>query len=248
MMINRKERRWMAVSCSHGHLINKSAAEEVLKFRDEYKPHTTIHLGDYTDLSALMGKAVRSGEGGDIMEDLSYGIEFLRNLRPTTVFHGNHEERIFRLLDESNSELVRFAAGECLNKINSLIKQLKADTVPYLGMSNPDSYRNLGGTLFTHGYAFGMMAARDHVESTGRPIVMGHIHKIAQQPGRLPGAPTGYAIGCLCDIPSMAYARNRRETASWDHAYAFGSWSDNYCTVNIQRIKQWQPAKYKQMK
>lgn len=243
-----KEKRWMAVSCSHGHLINKDAAEAVLKFRDEYKPTTIIHLGDVLDLSALMGRNLRDGGGDDIVADLMYGLDFIRNLECTTVFAGNHEERLYRLIAESKSELVQFAANEVISKFEGMIRSLKADYVPYAGMSNPASYRELGGTLFTHGYSFGMMAARDHVESTGRPIVMGHIHKVAAQPGRLPGAPMGHAIGCLCDIPAMAYSRNRRETGTWDNAFAYGVYTDNYCTVNVQRINQWQPAQYKAAK
>lgn len=240
-----KPRRWLAVSCSHGHLINKSAAEAVLKFRYEYKPHTVFHLGDFIDADAFRAAAIRSGGGSDIIGDLVYGLDFLRRLKPTTVFMGNHEDRLYRVASESKSELVQFAANEVISKIESLISSLKADYVTYSGMSNPGSYRELGGTLFTHGYAYGMMAARDHVESTGRPIVMGHIHKLTAQPGRLPGAPMGYAVGCLTDIPAMPYAKSRRETATWEHGYAYGEYTYTWCSVNLARINQWQPAKYK---
>jgi len=243
-----KPKKWLAVSCSHGHLINRDAAEAVLRFKADYRPETTIHLGDYIDADCFRAGALRSGEGSDIMGDLVYGLEFLQRLEVTTVFQGNHEDRLYRLQSESKNELVQFAVGEVISKIDKMIYSLKADYVPYAGMSNPASYRELGGTLFTHGYSFGMMAARDHVESTGRPIVMGHVHKISAQPGRLPGAPMGYAVGCLCDIPAMQYAKNRRETATWDHSFAWGEHTDKWCTVNIQRINKWQPAKYTQAK
>lgn len=243
-----KPKRWLAVSCSHGHLINKDAAEAVLKFRDEYKAHTVIHLGDFIDASCFRAGAIRSGEGSDIIGDLVYGMDFLRRLKPTTIFQGNHEDRLYRIISESKSELVQFAAREVVSKIESLVHTLKADYVPYAGMANPASYRELGGTLFTHGYAFGQMAPRDHVESTGRPIVMGHIHKLTAQPGRLPGAPMGYAVGCLTDIPAMQYAKSRRETACWEHAYCHGEFTDTWCSVNMVRINQWQPAQYKQAK
>lgn len=243
-----KPRRWLAVSCSHGHLINKKAAEAVVKFKNEYKPHVCLHLGDFIDADAFRAGAIRNGEGSDIIGDLVYGLEFLRRLEPTTIFQGNHEDRLYRLLSESKSELVQYAAGDVVNKIEGMVQELKADYVPYAGMSNPASYRELGGTLFTHGYAFGMMAARDHVESNGRPVVMGHIHKIAAQPGRLPGAPMGYAVGCLCDIPAMQYAKSRRETGTWDHGLAYGEFTDTWCSVTLMRINQWQPAKYKPAK
>ena len=243
-----KPRKFLAVSCSHGHLINRDAAEVVLKFKNEYKPDVCIHAGDFIDADCFRAGALRSGEGSDIIGDLVYGMEFLQRLEPTTIFAGNHEDRLYRLQAESKSELVQFAVAEVLSKIDKLIYSLKADYVPYAGMSNPASYRELGGTLFCHGYAYGQMAARDHVESTGRPIVMGHIHKLAAQPGRLPGAPMGYAVGCLCDIPAMAYAKSRRETATWDHGFAYGEYTDTWCMVHLERINKWQPAKYKQAK
>lgn len=243
-----KPKRWLAVSCSHGHLINKDAAAAVAKFAADYKPQVRIHLGDFIDADAFRAGALRSGEGSDIIGDLIYGLEFLKRIEFTTIFQGNHEDRLYRLLSESKSELVQYAAGDVVHKMEGMISELKADYVPYAGMSNPASYRELGGTLFCHGFAFGMMAPRDHVESTGRPIVMGHIHKIAAQPGRLPGAPMGYAVGCLCDIPAMTYAKNRRETGTWDHAICYGETTDKWCSVNIARINEWQPAEYKQAK
>lgn len=243
-----KAKRWLAVSCSHGHLINKNAADAVVKFAAEYKPEIKLHLGDFIDADCFRAGALRSGEGSDIVGDLIYGLEFLQRMEFTTVFQGNHEDRLYRLLAESKNELVQYAAGDVVHKIESLVRDLKADYVPYAGMSNPESYRELGGTLFCHGFAYGMMAPRDHVESNGRPVVMGHIHKVTAQPGRLPGAPTGYSVGCLCDIPAMAYAKNRRETGTWDHGAAYGEIGKNYCTVNLMRLNEWQPAKYKQAK
>lgn len=239
-----REKRFVAVSCSHGHLINKNAAEAVLKFIDGFKPDKVFHLGDFIDADAFRGSAIRNGEGGDIIADLEYGLSFIQDLAPTTVFLGNHEDRLFRILVESKSEMVRYAAGDVVNKIHLMLKALKSDVVPYAGMSNPAGYRILGGTLFTHGYAFGMMAARDHAQMHGRPVVMGHIHKLTAQPSRTPNAPTGYAVGCLCDIPAMQYAKTRMETATWDHGFAYGTYNDDYCTVNLERINKWEPTKY----
>jgi len=72
-----KPKKFMAVSCSHGHLINKDAAERVLKFRDEYKPDHVMHLGDFIDADCFRAGAMRNGEGSDIVADLLYGLEFV---------------------------------------------------------------------------------------------------------------------------------------------------------------------------
>jgi hypothetical protein len=243
-----KPKKFLAVSCSHGHHINRDAAEKVLKFRDEYKPHKVLHLGDAIDADCFRAGAMRDGGGGDIIADLRYGLEFVERLAPTTLFLGNHEDRLYRLLNESKNELVLYAASDVCNKIEVLVKDLKAELVPYSGVGSTECWRLLGGTAFGHGVMYNEQAARDHAEMLGRPVVFGHVHKILRQAGRCPGAPEGVSVGCLADIPAMAYAKSRRATASWDLGFAFGEYTDTWCKVYTERIDQWQPAKIKQAK
>jgi len=240
-----KPKRFLAVSCSHGHLINKDAAEAVLKFKDEYKPSHIMHLGDFVDCEVFRAGAIRDGSGGDIVSDLRYGLEFVERLAPNTLFLGNHENRLYRLLSESKNELVLYAAGDVVHKIELMAKQLKAEIVPYSGTGSTDCWRLLGNTAFGHGIMYNEQAARDHAEMLGRPVVFGHVHKILRQPGRCPGAPEGVSVGCLADIPAMGYAGTRRQTASWDLGYCFGEYTDTWCKVYTERITQWQPAKIK---
>jgi hypothetical protein len=241
-------KKWLAVSCSHGHLINREAAEYVLKFKDELKPHKVFHLGDFIDAGCFRAGALRNGEGGDIIADLRYGLEFVERLAPTTLFMGNHEDRLFNLVDESNNELVKFAAGEVINRIENLARNCKAEIVPYSGTGSVDCWRLLGGTAFGHGIMYNEQAARDHAEMLGRPVVFGHVHKILTQAARSPNAPQGTAVGCLADIPAMGYAKSRRATASWDLGFAWGEYGDNWCKVYTERISQWSPAKIKEAK
>ena len=240
-----KPKKFMAVSCSHGHLINKDASEKVLKFRDEYKPDHVMHLGDFIDADCFRAGAMRNGEGSDIVADLLYGLEFVEKLAPKTLFLGNHEHRLYKLLSESKNELVLYAAGDVVNKIELMAKNLKAKLVPYSGTGSVECWRLLGNTAFGHGIMYNEQAARDHAEMLGRPVVFGHTHKILRQPGRCPGAPEGVSVGCLADIPAMAYAGTRRQTASWDLGFAFGEYTDDWCKVYTERISQWQPKEIK---
>jgi hypothetical protein len=56
--LTRSWKRWMAVSCTHGHLADPRATKAMLAFRRAYKPANVLHLGDFTDMAAL-----RAGQG-----------------------------------------------------------------------------------------------------------------------------------------------------------------------------------------
>lgn len=241
-----KPKRWLAVSCSHGHLMSKSAAEHVLKFANEYRPHKTFHLGDFIDLDCFRSGAIRSGEGRDLVNDLIDGFNFVEQLKPSTIFYGNHEDRLFRILSESKSELIRFAAADVASRIQQMASRLRAEVVPYSGTGSTECWRLLGGTAFGHGIMYNEQAARDHAEMLGRPVVFGHVHKILRQAGRCPGAPEGVSIGCLANIPAMSYAKSRRATAAWDLGFAYGEYTDKWCKVFTERISEWQPSEIKQ--
>lgn len=240
-----KTKKFLAVSCSHGQYINQDAANKILAFRDEYKPHSVLHLGDFVDCAAF--RAGGTSNEGDIIADLEWGIKWVLDLAPTTLFYGNHEARLIRLSDSRN-EMVSYAATEALNRIDRMTQKLKCDVVDYTGTYDPAAWRLLGNTAFGHGFLYNEQAARDHVEMIGRPVVFGHVHKILRQAGRMHGAPEGVCVGCVCDIPSMAYAANRRATAAWDLGYAWGEYTDEWCKVYVERIGQWQPSEIKRAK
>ena len=54
-----KWKKFMAVSCSHGHLADAKATKAALEFKKRFKPDTTLHLGDAIDLAALRAGAMR---------------------------------------------------------------------------------------------------------------------------------------------------------------------------------------------
>ena len=235
-------KRILVVSCSHGAHIDTESAETVIGFKRRYKPHMTIHLGDFIDLSAFMGSHLDKGHGDPIEPDLNQGLDFMRALEPNIVFLGNHEDRLYSL-KQRGSELVRYAAAEVIKNIKVMVKDLKAELVPYSGTFDPKSWRLVGGTAFGHGFLFNEQAPRDHAEMLGRPIVMGHIQRLVSQPGRCLGAPEGISVGCLASIPAMHYAKNRRATVAWDNGFGYGEYTDKWCNIKLERIRQWHPAR-----
>ena len=79
--VSRGWKKLFAVGCSHGHLADKEAIETVLGFQERWKPDTTIHLGDFVDLSALMGMGKAADEIADNLTiDFQKGMEFLNRL------------------------------------------------------------------------------------------------------------------------------------------------------------------------
>src|SRR5690349_17165933 len=126
MNITRRWRKWMAVGCSHGGYICPKARRAALKFRAEYAPEHTIHLGDFWDATALRGGAAGTkDEGADIEADMKSGIAFLMELEPRWIFMGNHEDRIERFQDHPNA-MKAFVAGRMMGDLYATREKLRA--------------------------------------------------------------------------------------------------------------------------
>ena len=56
MKVIKKWKRWLAVSCSHGHLANPVALKAALEMKKRWiRPNSgdkVLHLGDFLDLSS----------------------------------------------------------------------------------------------------------------------------------------------------------------------------------------------------
>ena len=52
MNITKARRRFLLCGCSHGQLASRSALNALLKFKADFRPHFTAHLGDFCDTTA----------------------------------------------------------------------------------------------------------------------------------------------------------------------------------------------------
>ena len=237
MKVIRKWKRWLAVSCSHGHLANAAACKAAIEMKRRWiRPgDTTMHLGDAVDLAALRAGAMRDPNATDrsasIREDFDAGINFLRELRPTHFFAGNHEDRLYSM-QNSPSAIVAHCATSAIAELMAAMKEMKTKVTQY---DIEKGWVDFGGTLFGHGFLFNENAVRDHVEMLRRSVVFGHLHRIDRAAGRCVGAPVGWSIGCLADIGSMHYARRNRSVTRWAHGIAYGEYVEGGegCTVNV---------------
>lgn len=189
-----------------------------------------ICLGDIWDTTAWRSGAMG---GGEINEDIDYQFEegkaVLRQLEPTHVFEGNHDERPKRYLTHWDAR-VRKAAQECLRDMHDLIVgELKAEYVPY---HIKDGWRRMGSHAVGHGYMFNEHALKAHAEMCRMPVIIGHIHKLDSMRTRQLGAPKSYSAGLIADIDALAYATKRRATTAWSNGWLFGEFNETTTTIH----------------
>lgn len=236
--INRSYKRWLALGCSHGHLADPEALKAVLAFKERYKPHTTIHLGDYVDTAAFRsGSHGTEDEAIDLEADTNKGCRFLRDLRPDILLNGNHDYRLWKNAHHWNAIRAE-AARSLIGKIRGALPK-NCNFVEHYNIRQ--SYVVLGDTKFLHGFMYNENAIRDHAEHFGR-CVFAHLHKVGQATGRRIDHSTGYCVGFLGMAELFDYALTRRSTAQWTQGFAWGEYNDQECTVNLcERLpgQQW---------
>jgi predicted phosphodiesterase len=226
--------KYLAVSCTHGAEADPRALDAMLRLKEAWKPQFTLHLGDAIDARCLRSGARKDSDSADhaadLADDLMQGLAFLRQLKPNVYLLGNHEARLTELAHSPNAVL-SYAAGNVMGRIMDEMGKIKCQVVPYVGV-HPAGVFLLGDTGFTHGSLYGVSAARDAAEMSGRSIVMGHTHRVAMESARTHAKAIGYNIGCGLDL-NVGYAKSRRATLGWAHGFAFGEWNDQCCTVNL---------------
>jgi predicted phosphodiesterase len=237
--ITHKWKKVLAVSCSHAKYCDKEAWNAVMKFKSRFSPDTILHLGDFIDLSALMGNGIGSGSDGDeVTPDIDTGLMHLRELmagcKNPYVLCGNHEDRAWKLTHSKNS-VTSYCAHKIVSAIEDTTKKLKARLIPYSGIEQIVDIADIG---FTHGTCYGESAARDMAEQycngTRRKIVMGHTHRVAIQNARTYHGGTCYNIGTLTARGALEYAKNRRSTFSWCQAWCWGEYCESLNQSSLQ--------------
>jgi len=232
--ITRKWKKFLAVGCSHGNHIDKVAGKAVCKFREDWKPQTVVHLGDFCDTAAFRaGARGTSDESEPVGPDIDAGCRFLQELRPTMVLNGNHEIRIVKLQDSTNA----IVADCAMNIVSRLQKQMKALKAEYVEGWSIRDFRMIGNYKVMHGYVFNENSCRDMAETEGN-VIFAHTHRPGMAKGRRSDNPTGYSVGTLSNIPNMDYANARRATHAWAGGFCWGEYSDDRTIVWLHEQPQ----------
>lgn len=218
-------KRLLAVGCSHGHLADKTALDAVLRFKRRWKPHFTIHLGDFLDMTAFRaGAAGTNDESADPRPDVSSGLVFLDRLRPNVILCGNHEDRLWRLRN-SQKAIIATLSDCIIREIETVAKGCKAKIVPYVYKQAFD----LADIRFMHGALWNEQCVRDTAEAYAPPngaVVFAHSHRAGMSRGRRSDGPLGFNTGTLIDIKQAEYAKVRRATLGWSQGFVWGVFNE----------------------
>lgn len=246
MNINRSVKRFTVAGCSHGSLADEHALRSVLKFCSSYKPHIRAHLGDFIDTAAFRSGANGSNdEHASIEDDLSHGLNFLKEYRPTLLLNGNHEIRLWKHAEHHN-EIIARAAKSVITEIRTLADKMK--TLYFETYDVSADHPRIGDYTAIHGYVYSENAIRDHAEMFGN-VFHAHTHRGGSATGRRADRPTGFCTGTLANVPAMSYANTRRATLGWNHALISGElWGDECRNITLhqcsaKQASSWQIAR-----
>jgi len=237
--ITNKWRRLLVVSCSHAKYVDPIAWDAVMTMKERYKPDTILHLGDFIDLSSLMGNGAGTGNDGDeITPDIDTGLTHLRQLmkgcKDSYILCGNHEDRAWKLTHSKNA-VTAYCAHKIINAIEDTAKALNARLIPYSGIEQMVDIADIG---FTHGTIYNEMSARDmataYCNGRRRKVVFGHTHKVAIASAKTYSGGTGYNVGTLTARGSLEYAKNRPSTWAWTQGFLWGEYCYNLNQSSLQ--------------
>lgn len=214
--MSRNAKRWMAVFDNHGDRQDNGAVEAALAFAKHWKPEVRVHGGDCFDFRCLRKKASDFERRASLSDDMEAGCSFLRRYKPTHFLRGNHDERLWDLLDEDDGKLAGYA--------KHLIEEIKdalgnAQVFPY---DKRRGVLRLPGThlKILHGFHSGVTAARQAGLVYGS-CIMGHVHTVDQY--SLPGLErrVARAAGALC-LLDQDYNRAQAQTLRQSHGWVYG--------------------------
>jgi predicted phosphodiesterase len=224
-MIN-KPRRFIAVSDSHGDMIDPDSERAVFEFIKDFKPEIRCHLGDAFDFRSLRRGASDEERSEGLEDDWRMGSDFLRKFfdggKENHFLRGNHDERLWRI-EDSTTGLVRDYARDGIKRFNQLMSRCKARVLPYdarLGVLR------LGRLKCIHGYAAGVGATAKHARSFGC-VIHGHTHVIEVAAVDSDEGPReARAIGALCKI-DMPYNSHHLGKLRHSNGFAYGYLFEN---------------------
>ncbi len=214
----------MAVGCSHGKYICPKARKAVLKFKQNFNPSLTLHLGDFTDTTAFRSGArgIDADSAEPVAPDIDGGMQFLREYGADVVICGNHEARPYALRNSPNA-VIAYAAQKAVEHIEEGCKKMKARLIPYDGIYQKYLF---GDILATHGTFYNEMACRDMAEAYGGKVLFSHTHKAGQASGRTMKSSRAFNCGTLTRRRAMTYANNRRSTMAWSMGIIAGEYRE----------------------
>tara|TARA_R110000851_G_scaffold176920_1_gene323682 strand:- start:1416 stop:2171 length:756 start_codon:yes stop_codon:yes gene_type:complete len=219
-----KFKRFIYGTDNHGDLGCPIAIKKFLEFRDDWKPHYSIHGGDLFDFGSLRRGASAEDKADGISEDYSRGMEFLERYLGeakgrTYLTLGNHDDRIWMNTVRCADGILRERCQELAAASERRFKHMKINWVPY----HVSRYIQLpeGGPKFIHGFRSTQYPAKAAHDDYG-PSISGHVHKPSSYHARHIDGSQSFTVGCLADIEKMTYADRYTAKNGWRQGWLYG--------------------------
>lgn len=218
----------MAVGCSHGHLADPVALKKVLQFKRNWKPKTTIDLGDLIDTAAFRSGARGSkDEAEHTAPDRFAARDWLLQYEPNVITWGNHDWRVWELAEHPNA-VIATAASCVRDELIGIAKRLKAETRDY---NIETGWWRMADTLVGHGYMYNLNSIQDHARKIGRCIIA-HLHRTGSAGADvLEMNRRCWSSGYLGDRTKFGYAHRRPAFLMWNWGIVYGEHTDKQSVI-----------------
>jgi hypothetical protein len=226
--INQQWKKALAVGCLHSAYACPVAMDNVMALVEDLKPDERVDLGDLHDFAALRKGASGGDELTDLTADYDLGIRWLKRFRPTKRCHGNHDHRMYKLLNDPRGKLA-LLAKMVVDGIRSVDEENGTEVKPY---HQRRGWFQFGDTLGGHGYMAGAHGMRDHAETFGN-CVIAHLHVAGSAAGRTRNRARCYCVGTMVDPDNAEYAVNFRNWNAWQHGAAEIEYTDTQSHVRL---------------
>lgn len=230
-----KWKRFFVVADTHGSFIHWPDAEKMLRHKAEWKPHVTIHLGDFHDATALRVGADETDQASNYGEDWSEAVKFLKLLRPNVCMVGNHDARLWHLANSPRT-VVREFARKCIGDVEHVFSGLRCDLLPYTVRGG---IYQLGRLKLMHGFHAGESAEKNAAQQFGFSVI-GHVHRSQSwKPIRDDGARC-WSCGYLANSDLMHYCDHYPSTLRWVRSWIYGVWNERtgeFVLWQAQKVK-----------
>lgn len=213
-MIGKNFQRFVFGTDLHGSLQDPATVKAFLRFCDDFKPHIRTFGGDAFDYRALLKKANKEDRASSLVEDHEAGEAFISTYRPRVLLWGNHDWRMFRMVNSVDA-VESALASKIVHQISELCRKLKVLTVPW---GKREGVYPLGDLNLSHGYFSGAGAARRMAASYGN-CMFGHNHTSQVEPFERHSVVYGRGIGALCQLD---FDYNLPHVGSLRHSHGWG--------------------------
>ena len=209
-----KPTRFLVLTDTHGDHQHRPTIDAALEFNRTFKADLRLHLGDLFDFRSLRRAAGEQEKRERPDQDIAAGLEILRRFRPTHWMRGNHDERLYDLLESDTGRDVDWAR-RCVSDIEKAAGP--AAIYPY---DRRKGVFRKGPMAFLHGFTHGVNAVKAAAQAYGL-CLMGHIHAPDSQTIAGIDRRTGFSSGCACEL-DPGYARANLASLRHCHGFAYG--------------------------